>query len=352
MKGKDFKVISRLLVLVMLTVALVVCVSQAEEQATTRWITDMAGRTVEIPMEVNRVICLHPIPTYMAWRLAPNKLVSVDSVFKKHLVANNFLFPDSEKKRLDNLPVTEVFFKPIDREQILALEPDVIVSMTKDPNVNKTQGHLGIPVVTVSKNTLNDYEASFRLMGKLLGNEKEGNELADYWHSVIERVTDETSQIPENERVKVYYASHDGPLSTVGPATVMASIIGLAGGINVSDNIYGPVTSEKVAVSMEQVLVWNPDVITTGYADVRDEILSSSEWKEINAVKNHRVYAQLQYEKLDGICSIMGLVWTAKTLYPEKTNFNLLDEVKAFYSKFYLYNAMTDEQVWEIRRRN
>jgi len=353
MKGKAFRIVPILLILVMLASILVGCATHPEEQAITRTITDMAGRTVEIPIEVDRVVCLHPIPTYMVWRLAPNKLVSVDSYFKKCMEPyKGGLMPASSLQKLKDLPVTGVFFKPMDREQILALEPDVIVSMTKDPNADKTQGDLGIPVVTVSKNTLNDYEASFRFMGELLGNEHQANELADYWHSVIEHVTNETSQIPKNERVKVYYASHKGALSTVGSATVMASIIKLAGGINVSDVIHERPTDESIAVSIEQVFAWNPDVIITEYADVRDEILSSPRWQGINAVKNHRVYAQRRYERLDGIPSIMGLVWTANTLYPERVNFDLVDEVKAFYSKFYLYNAMTDEQVWEIRRRN
>ena len=344
-----FKLLSIFLVVAFLSISFVGCGKPAQTSKLTT-ITDMAGRTVKIPIEVNRVICLHPIPTYMVWRLAPNKLVSVDSFFKKRF--KDFLMPASSLQKLKDLPVTGVFFKPMNREQILALRPDVIVSMTKDPNVDKTQGDLGIPVVVISKNTLNDYEASFRFMGKLLGNEHEANQLADYWHNVIEHVTDKTSQIPENERIKVYYASHNGVLSTVGSATVMASIIRLAGGINVSAFIHEQPTNESIAVSMEQVLAWNPDVIITKYVSERDEILSSPRWQGINAVKNHRVYAQPRYERLDGITSIMGLVWTANTLYPKRVNFDLVNKVKTFYSKFFLYNAMTDEQVWEAYRRN
>ncbi len=349
MKGKDFKVVSRLLVFVIVIGALVVCVGQAEGQATTRTITDILGRTVDIPTEVNKVVCLHPIPAYMVWRLAPDKLVSIDLVFRMTLDKGNFLLPDSSVKKLKDLPVTGTYFKGMNKEQILSLNPTVIVSMTKDPNLAKTQDELSIPVLAISKNTLNDYEASFRVMGKLLGNEKEGNELADYWRSVIERVTNETSQIPKKERVKVYYVSHDGPLSTVGPATVMASIIGLAGGINVTNNISGLSTDEQILISMEQVLIWNPDVIITNYAGDRDEILSDPRWGGINAVKNHRVYTQLKYESLDGIRSLMGLVWTAKTLYPQKVNLDFINETKAFYSKFYLYN-ITDEQIREERK--
>jgi len=41
----------------------------------------------------------------------------------------------------------------------------------------------------------------------------------------------------------------------------------------------------------------------------------------------------------------MGLLWTAKTLYPDKVNIDLNKEVKTFYSKVYLDNNVTNDQI-------
>src|SRR6478672_9422327 len=34
-------------------------------------VTDLAGRKVEVPQPVSRILALHPIPSYIVWRLAP-----------------------------------------------------------------------------------------------------------------------------------------------------------------------------------------------------------------------------------------------------------------------------------------
>jgi iron complex transport system substrate-binding protein len=309
----------------------------------------MAGRTSEIPTPENlqKVSCLHPIPTYMTWRLAPEKLISIDMVFN----ANPRLVPDDANDFLHNLPVTGVYFKGMNQEQMLALDPDVIVSMTKDPNIDQEQMDYDATIVAISKDRLGYYEESFRFMGVLLGNEGEANELADYWNSSITKVTDITSEIPEEQRLKVYYASHDGPLSTVGPETVMNSIINLAGGTGLYDTnsslTSADLVNEHLAVNIEQIILWNPDVIITKTETEKNSILNDTQWEPITAVQNGRVYAAPRWESLDGVQSIMGLMWTAETLYPSEVTFDFNTETRDFYSKFYLYDNMTDEQIAE-----
>ena len=317
---------------------------------TTTWnVTDLAGRTSEIPTPENllKVSCLHPIPTYMTWRLAPEKLISIDMVFN----ANSRLVPDDTNDFLNSLPVTGVYFKGMNQEQMLALDPDVIVSMTKDPNIDQEQIDYDATIVAISKDRLGYYEESFRFMGTLLGNEEEANELADYWNSSITRVKDITSEIPEDQRLKVYYASHDGPLSTVGPETVMNSIINLAGGTGLYDTnsslTSADLVNEHLTVNIEHIILWDPDVIITKTEAEKNSILIDTQWEPITAVQNGRVYAAPRWESLDGIQSIMGLMWTAETLYPDEVTFDFNNETRDFYSKFYLYDNMTDEQIAE-----
>lgn len=324
--------------------------SSSKEIVITSWaITDLAGRTntVPTPENIEKVSCLHPIPTYMTWRLAPEKLISVDMVFDN----SPRLVSQAADDFLSGLPITGVYFKGMNREQMLALDPDVIVSMTKDPNLEQEQIDYDAPIVAISKDRLEHYEQSFRLMGTLLGNEEEANELADYWNSSITKVTDITSEIPEEERLKVYYASHDGPLSTTGPQTVMSSIINLAGGTNLydTDTSLTPAdeVNERLIANIEQIILWNPDVIITKTESSKNSILNDTQWEPIDAVKNGRVYASPQWELLDGIQSIIGLMWTAKTLYPDEVTLDFNNETRAFYSKFYLYDNMTDEQIAE-----
>ncbi|APM39157.1 ABC transporter substrate-binding protein [Clostridium kluyveri] len=341
------------LTLIIVTVSVTACGSNtnakqttSETKKTTREVTDMAGRKVNIPAEIDKISCIHPIPSHMVWRLAPKKLASIDNQFKDRL----FFMNNEEVKRLKSLPITGTFNTgDMSREQMLTIKPDIIISLKKDTNLDKEQKDYSSPVVAASKDSLLDYEESWKLIGKIVGNEKEGNELANYWHKTISEVTDKTSKIPENEKLKVYYAQSDIN-KTVGTKSIMASIIRDAGGINLYDTISiskADEENESITASMEQILKFDPDVIITKTSGARDEILSSPQWRGINAVKNERVYASLKYEMLDRIQSLMGLVWTANTLYPDKVNLDIDKEVKTFYSKVYLYDNITDAQIHE-----
>lgn len=309
----------------------------------TRVVTDLSGRKVTLPVEINNISVLHPIPCQIVWRLAPNKLVSVDKQFTERL---EFMSED-EQKRLLTLPVNGEFHGDMNWEDLLAVNPQVVITLTKDTKIESEQKKVDIPFVAASKDTLKDIADSWRLIGKIVGNEKEGNELGDYWDETIKKVTDQTSQINESDKLKVYYAQ-SGVTQTIGSRTIMASIISLAGGISFMEanpQLESVNTSEEIQVPLEQIYRWNPDVIITKTSKGRDEILSSNSWKDIAAVKNKRVYASTKYEMLDRTQSLMGLLWTAKMLYPDKVKIDLNKEVKTFYSKVYLDNNVTDDEI-------
>ena len=309
----------------------------------TREITDLAGRKITLPADIIRISVLHPIPCQMVWRLAPEKLVSVDKQFTERLE----FMSDYEEKRLLALPINGEFHSDMNVEDLLAVSPQVVITLTKDTKIESEQKKVGIPFVAASKDTLEEIADSWRLIGKIVGNEKEGNELGDYWDETIKKVTDQTSKINESDKLKVYYAQPD-VTKTVGSRTIMASIISLAGGISFMEanpQMESANTSEEIQVSLEQIYQWNPDVIITKTAKGRDEILSKDAWKDIAAVKNKRVYASTKYEMLDRTQSLMGLLWTAKMLYPDKVKIDLNKEVKTFYSKVYLDNNVTNDQI-------
>lgn len=309
----------------------------------TRVITDLAGRNITLPADITRISVLHPIPCQMVWRLAPEKLVSVDKQFTERLE----FMSDDEEKRLLALPINGEFHSDLNVEDLLAVSPQVVITLTKDTKIESEQKKVGIPFVAASKDTLEEIADSWRFIGKIVGNEKEGNELGDYWDETIKKVTDQTSKINDSDKLKVYYAQPD-VTKTVGSRTIMASIISLAGGISFMEanpQMESANTSEEIQVSLEQIYQWNPDVIITKTAKGRDEILSKDAWKDIAAVKNKRVYASTKYEMLDRTQSLMGLLWTAKVLYPDKVKIDLDKEVKTFYSKVYLDNNVTNDQI-------
>ncbi|PWR71304.1 ABC transporter substrate-binding protein [Methanospirillum lacunae] len=334
--------IAVLLILGLLSIPSAFAASTSSGQTGTQIVTDLAGRDVTIPNPITNISCLHPIPTYMAWRLAPEKLASIDMVSK----SRTYLMSKEGQKLFGSLPVTGVYFKGLNNEQVISLKPDVIVSMTKDPNVDKEQDTFNIPVVTVKKDTIEDYEPSFRFMGKVVGNEKEGNELADYWKDTINRVKDASSKIPDDKKLRVFYTGATSK-TVPGSATIMSSIVRDAGGIPYADavTLSGDKTNEGIEVSVEDIIKWNPDVIIAQNTNVTNDIMNDPVWKDTTAMKNDRVYCVPKYEFPDGITSIIGLMWVTETLYPDQMPFDIPKETRNFFQKFYKVSDLTDDQI-------
>ena len=95
------------------------------------------------------------------------------------------------------------------------------------------------------------------------------------------------------------------------------------------------------AVSMEQVLSWNPQIIITqGTSNAYQTILSDPNWASIDAVKNGRVYRMpdLPYSWADRPPSVnrfLGLHWLANLLYPELYPIDIVDVAIDYYQVMY-----------------
>ena len=320
------------------------CCMASLTSANSRTFIDMAGRTETVPDTVTRVTAIHPIISHMLWRLAPEKISSIDIEFKDRL----YFMSDAEKKRLLSLPVT-ASLPNMQRETILQISPDIVVSLKKDLKIDARQEAYGLPVVAASKDSLAEYADSWRLMGELVGKESEGNQFGTYWDTLVKDITDISDKIPAERKLKVYYAQ-PSITTTVGPETIMASIIRYAGGVDFFQSHKINVVqseSESVVVSLENIVSWDPDVIITKTAAARDEILSSPAWGGVAAVKSGRVYSTLKYAMLDRIQAGMGLYWCAETLYPDRFNYDFSALMRDFYKKVYFAEAMSDEQIWE-----
>ena len=316
-------------------------------------VVDFSGNKVSLTKEAQNIVCIHPIFTYMTWRLAQAKLRSVDKVFQRQYLSESspLVFNVNDLKKLKSLPVTGVFFDGVDPEQILKLNTDLLVTISKDPNKNKLKEQLKIPVLILSKDTLDDYEKSFRILGEIISIDNDGGKLADYWKSTIDSVKKENEKLKTDEKLKVFYTGTGSILETVGAKTIMSSIINIAGGKNVSDELTGNLTNEHIKISMDNVLVWNPDIIFVQNEAQKNEILSDPVWKIINAVKNNRIYVQLKYARMDGVTAVIAMLWTQyKIKAPDdpKMKSNFQRSMKEFYELFYNYN-LTEEQLKELQ---
>ncbi len=356
MNKKNLNLITALcLVLLCIAVFYAGCTAIAQPAAqtmkTTHVITDMTGRTLEVPVTVSRVLSTAPPTTIAVYVLAPDKLIGVN--FEPNKQNGNVYMP--EKYRA--LPNVGGWFgkQTGNFETFIAMNPDVIldgdvgVGNFKATLEERQQKFGTIPNVGVlDARNATRYDESIRFLGTLLGADEQAASLSEFYNRVLSKVTSRVADIPAGEQVRVYYAEGPKGLQTDPSGSMHSELIELAGGVNVADCQIMPGMG-MTPVSMEQVTKWNPDVIIVGDPGFYNSIYNDSLWAPIPAVKNHRVYLVPQspftwFDRPPGVNRIIGIPWIAKVLYPEKFgDMDLPALTKEFYTKFYHYNLSDNE---------
>lgn len=305
-----------------------------------RQITDMAGRTVTVPDTIRRVFTASPPATYMLYAVDPTLLVGVNFKFREE--EKRFLRPE-----IARLPVIGGFFgqgKSVNMEVLLQHKPDVVViwstlGQKADELFVEKLSKAGIPTVFVNLDRLNNYPDAFLFLGNLLDRRERARKLADYARDTLKSVAKVVTAIPEKERLRVYYAEGPDGLSTERETSWHAELIPLAGGRNVHRGEQQFESGGMEKVSMEQVLIYDPEAIITHDRTFYDSLAKDRRWQGIRAVKNRRVYLIPRipfnwFDRPPSFMRLLGLKWLASQMYPKRYPLDIQAETKQFYKLF------------------
>ncbi|MDL2236974.1 ABC transporter substrate-binding protein [Christensenellaceae bacterium OttesenSCG-928-K19] len=326
--------------------------SMEEADGDTVSFTDMAGRMVEISTEVGKVYGTDPVASITVYTLAPDMLLGW-----------NYEFSDLEKQYIPDeyasLPVYGMrdTFNP---EAVIADAPGLILQMgaindSAIETADEMQEQLNIPVIILSSQ-LEDMPAVYQELGSVLGREEDGNSRAATIQAIMDNAA--SMDIPDDERVTIYYGNGVDSLETAPRGTISAEVLEASGGINVADVEFEK-PSDRVIVSKEQVIAWNPEYMfvngepkedVTGIG-AADEILADEDFATVAAVENGNVYGipKTPFSWLDRPQApnrIVGLVWAPSILYPDYyplSGEEVTQAILAFYEEFYHVRITAEE---------
>lgn len=316
-------------------------------------ITDMANRTIQVPSNIDKVLSTRPSVTQLIYMLAPEKLAGINTDWKESELK---YIPDKYK----HLPVVGMWNGKTSGsyEEFIKIGPDVVIQDIMGDGsdldvVEERQNNFGnIPVVaTLDSVNITEMSGSITFLGKLLGAEDKASALNAYNEKYLAIVKETSSQIPDSEKKKVYFARDENGLNTAGPESPHAQLISLVGGKNVANS--SDSNGKDFSVSIEQVIYWNPDIIITTDNEFYNSVYNNSAWASIKAVKNHQVYLAPDepanwFDMPPGVNTIVGTPWVAKVIYPDKyADIDLIDSTTSFYKEFYHYD-LSDKQAKEI----
>ena len=172
----------------------------------------------------------------------------------------------------------------------------VLWSVDWDDDVTRSiEENLAVPTYGVFIDSTADLHRQAEIFGRIIGNESRAARVVDIMTEYEKKVTDVTSSMADTDKPKVYWMWGD-ILGTAGLNSTANELIEKAGGVNVMQYWSNETrTMEHPKLNLESLVQLNPDVIYMWYntnLDPEDVIRGKDfeGWKEINAVKNGRVF--------------------------------------------------------------
>lgn len=304
----------------------------------TREITDMAGRKVVAPAHPARIYGAAPPVTHTLYALAPELLIGLNLPFR----GDEKPFLRKEAADLPALGSLAGMGRELDLEEVARRRPDLVVAwLGHFMDVEKAErvfGKIGVPVVFLRLDTLDDYSKAFLFLGDLLGREAKAAEFARYIDGALARLRKTAAAIPPDQRARVYYAESPDGLATDCDKSFHSEAIALASG----DNVHHCEQTSHMGmekIGLEQIIALRPQFIVAQHKGFGETAKSNVQWRNVEGAKDGRILfvPHIPFNWIDRPPSFMralGAQWLAHRFYPTLYPFDLRAETKSFYRLF------------------
>ncbi len=303
----------------------------SEKKAKTRTIKDQLGREVVIPIHPKKIAALHHFGGKIVYALGLQALLVDRGIYGKEAEARSKIDPAffDLPKLMDS--------HGVNIEGLISLNPEIIFTYASmDKSQIDQYKNAGIPVVAIKGETIEESYTAIRLMADALDVKDKGEAYIKSCQDLIVMVQNRLKDHVEKP-IAVMFA---GPRSIFSVATgnmLQTEILNLSGAVNVASEL----TGFWADVSPEQIAKWNPDVIFLGsYLDVygKDKILENPQFQTITAIKEKKIFtfpSNIGWWDFPAPHCVLGVVWSAKTLYPELfADIDMMATANAFYKQF------------------
>ena len=311
---------------------------------TTRTFTDSVDRTVAVPCTIDKVAVSGPLAQIVLFALCPDKLAGIASKWDE--TAEQFF----DRKYYD-LPILGQLYGgkgELNLETLLASGTQVVIDVgepkkTIVEDLDALQQQTGIPFVHVTAATATMGDA-YRKLGQLLDMPTEAEALAAYCDRVYARTVEIAGAV---EKKNLLYVTGNQGLNVIAQGSYHAEIIDLLGNnLAVVESPSSKGTGNEV--DMEQILLWDPDVILFAPESIYADVKNRPEWQAVTAIRNGEYY-EVPFGPYNwmgfppSVQRYLGMLWMSELLYPEAAQLDLYAAVQEYFELFY-HCKITREQ--------
>jgi len=209
------------------------------------------------------------------------------------------------------------------KERILALQPDLVLSQGKHETLAALCQANAIPFHSYSLDSIDDIFHAITEIARVLDTPDAGQALRTRMQHDLDHLADKYAARPA-PAVLVVFGRVPGTmagLSTIGPDTYLHELLTLAGG----SNIFSDASGAFPVISKEAILARNPEVIIELQPGAQDEAklhmlrADWEPWNTLRAVQNNRIYFLTDnYMLMPGPRMPEAARRMAEALYPEE----------------------------------
>lgn len=319
-----------------LLIALCALAMTAYAQGEKRMFTDSLGREVEIDAEITRIAVTGPLGQIVVFAIAPDLMVGIPNEWDPE--AKEFL-----DEVYYNLPVLGQVYGgkgEMNLEELLMAGPQVVIDVGEPKegvvqDLDALSEQTGIPFVHVSA-YIDSMDETYLMLGELLGRPQEGRVLADYCRRTYDRTV---SLMDGVTRVSMIYVTGEKGLNVLARGSFHSAVIDMmADNAAVVDHPISKGTGNEV--DMEQMLLWNPEVIVFSDESIYDTVADDPLWQSMDAIASGRYYEVPvgPYNWLNtppSVQRLLGMMWLGTLLYPDAVDYDLYEETALYYELFY-----------------
>jgi iron complex transport system substrate-binding protein len=313
-----------------------------------RMVEDSFGRQVEIPAVIKRIACMYAFTGHVVAMLGrADDIVAVSNGLKRDVMLAS-MYPSIRKALVPK------FQGAVNIEELARTKPD-IVFVAAETGRNEAEfaklDACGLTWVGVDFHSIEEQQQAIDLIGRAVGASDKAEAYNRYYRECIARVEEAAEAVAWEKRVRVYHATVE-PTRTSPANSLPADWMRVAGAVNVASLEPPRFLDGKNSVGIEQIILWNPEVILVNEPGAADLIRKSPKWSALSAVTNGRVYQMpigiSRWGHPGSLETPLAILWAAKTFYPDRfQDLDMAQEVRYFY-KIFFDHTLSDKMVDRI----
>lgn len=318
----------------------------------TQSFTDSTGRTLALPAEITKIAITGPLSQIYILPLADDMLVGVSNAYAEDAA---LYLPSSIREKTE---IGQLYGGKgeMDLESLLAAGPEVVIDIgeskkTTAEDLTALTEQTGIPFVHIDATVATAPDA-YRTLGRLLGQEEKAEELAIWCENTYADIAAMMVQVDsDGVRKTLLYCLGDKGVNVIAKDSFHAETINmLSENLAVLEDVMSSGAGNEV--DLEQILLWDPDVIIFAPDSCYEEIAGSSQWQSVRAVAYGNFYKTPAgpYGWLSSPPAVqryLGMLWLGELLYPEYTEYDLKEKITEYYKLFYGCE-LTDEMYADL----